>query len=133
MANFRSCLLCGKEYKFCPTCGEDRYAPVWKNTFCSEDCSRIFKCAMSFYMSLITKEEAMKIVSECDTTNIEAYRDDIKQTIKKIMTVDKVNSKVVENDNLNVEIVDNNEVDNNLVFKKIEYTPRKKNKHEVVE
>lgn len=85
MAYMRSCYLCGKEYRFCPTCREDRHAPAWKNTFCSEDCSSIFKCAVDYNMNMITKEEAQDILLGCDLSNQKSFREGTQSAIAKIM------------------------------------------------
>lgn len=85
MARMRKCHLCGKEYKYCNTCEEDKYAPVWKSTFHSENCAKIFKCAVDFGVSLITKEEAKSILLECDLTDKESFREDVQNAISEIM------------------------------------------------
>lgn len=89
MAKKRACHLCGTEYKFCSTCDEDRYAPVWKHSFHSEDCAKIFQCCVDYNMSLITKDEAKAILGGCDLSNKASFREDVKATIAKIMAEDK--------------------------------------------
>lgn len=37
----RKCFLCGNEYRYCPTCSEDRDKPSWYGMFCSEACKEL--------------------------------------------------------------------------------------------
>ena len=65
----RECYLCGEKYNFCPTCSQDRMKPAWMAEFHSENCKNIWDIATRFNMQLLTKEEAMAAMEECDLSN----------------------------------------------------------------
>lgn len=96
MAKKRECYLCGTKYNFCSTCDEDRYAPAWKHSFHSEDCAKIFQCCVDYNMSLISKDEAQDILLGCDLSNKKSFREDVKETIGKILEEKKAEVKVEE-------------------------------------
>lgn len=85
MAKYKTCYLCGERYKFCPSCWDDRNEPVWKNTFHSESCARIFQACVDYNMSLISKEDAKSIIENCDLSKQDSFRKDVKDTIKLIL------------------------------------------------
>lgn len=96
MAKKRECYLCGMKYNFCSTCDEDRYAPAWKHSFHSENCAKIFQCCVDYNMSLIYKDEAQDILLGCDLSNKKSFREDVNETIGKILEEKKAEVKVEE-------------------------------------
>ena len=62
----RKCVLCGKEYEFCPTCNKDKHKPLWYKLYHDENCKSIFEALNNYNFELATKEEAKEILAKCD-------------------------------------------------------------------
>ena len=62
----RKCILCGKEYNYCPTCTKDRNKPLWHKLYDSENCKNIFNALNDYNFNLISKEEAQAKLRSCD-------------------------------------------------------------------
>lgn len=75
----RKCVLCGKEYKFCPTCNNDKHKPLWHKLYHDENCKNIFDALNNYNFELATKEETKEMLSKCDLTLelSEHYRNEI--------------------------------------------------------
>ena len=80
----RECYLCGEKYNFCPTCSQDRMKPAWMAEFHSENCKNIWDIATRFNMQLLTKEEAMAAMEECDLSNKDNFKDCVKRDLINI-------------------------------------------------
>jgi len=83
----RICICCGTEYKYCPSCTKDRYKPTWYALYCSENCKTIFDAANDYGFGLKTKEEAKAIIENCDLTNLESFKEIVKNDVNKIIEV----------------------------------------------
>jgi hypothetical protein len=88
----RKCVLCGKEYEFCPTCNKDKHKPMWYKLYHDENCKNIFDALNNYHFELTTKEEAKDILSKCDLS-IE-LADNYRHEIHTIMTEPKKNKQV---------------------------------------
>jgi len=62
----RKCVLCGKEYEYCPNCPKDSRKPLWHKLYHSENCRNIFESLNNYNFKLATKEETQEILSKCD-------------------------------------------------------------------
>lgn len=62
----RNCVLCGREYNYCPNCAKDRSKPTWHKLFDNENCKDIFNILNDYTFELSTKEEAKELLSKCD-------------------------------------------------------------------
>lgn len=60
MRKSRKCICCGKEYRYCGNCAQDRYKPTYFALYCSENCHDAFSAANEFNFGHISKEEAQK-------------------------------------------------------------------------
>lgn len=85
----KQCYLCGTKYLYCPTCAEDIGKPAYMATFHSESCAKIFEICTKFNMQLLTKEEAAAALEDCDLSNRESFRDDVKNDLKVILSDSK--------------------------------------------
>lgn len=65
----RECYLCGEDYKYCPTCSQDRMKPAYMSEFHSENCKNIFDICTRFNMKLMSKSEAQAALNACDLSN----------------------------------------------------------------
>lgn len=78
------CYLCGKEYQYCSSCRDFKTQPAWKNMFHSENCHKLFNLSTQFAQGYRTVEEAQEILSKCDLTDINNFRQDVIEQINII-------------------------------------------------
>ena len=65
----RKCYLCGENYKYCPTCSQDKMKPAYMAEFHDENCKNIFDICTRFNMTLMSKSEAKDALNACDLSN----------------------------------------------------------------
>ena len=80
----RTCYLCGEQYKYCPTCSQDKMNPTWMIEFHNENCKNIFDICTRFNMNLISKTEAQASLKECDLSNKKSFKDYVQKDIANI-------------------------------------------------
>ena len=88
----RECYLCGEDYKYCPTCSQDRTKPSWMTEFHSENCMKIFDICTRFNMKLMSKTEAQDALIECDLSNRANFKSYVQVDLENIFAED-VNDK----------------------------------------
>ena len=86
----RICICCGKEYQYCPRCDSDKDAPRWMMNFDTDACHVAFQVVTDYNYGEITREEAVAKLNAVDLSDLESYIPDVKDVVKKILTVDKV-------------------------------------------
>lgn len=103
--NNKVCILCGKRYSFCSRCEEFDHLPRWMAIYCSDNCKKIFDTISAYNMKLKTKEEAAKILRECDLSRKSEFKESCQKYIDEILDIKKESSKepVVVNTILEVE------------------------------
>ena len=69
----RKCIVCRKEYIYCPNCGHTDPTETWKNSFCSENCRSIFKVCQDYVTGAIKPAEAKKKIDELDTSRLDKF------------------------------------------------------------
>ena len=80
----RKCILCGKEYTYCPSCPKDAKKESWYAIFNNENCKNISKTLTDYNLNKISKVEARHALLECDLS-IELndhYRNEINAIIE---------------------------------------------------
>ena len=85
MANNRICIACGKEYEYCGFCPKSLNLPVWKNIFDTENCKNIFEIASDYAQNMITKERAKERLLCCDLSNIDSFKEKVRDYSYEIM------------------------------------------------
>lgn len=85
----RECYLCGEKYSYCPTCSQDKMKPTWMAEFHEVNCKTIFQTCTDFNMKLLTKDEAKKVLSDCNLSNKESFRSSVQKTLGAIFAEDK--------------------------------------------
>ena len=88
MSKVRECYLCGKKYKYCPSCSQDRMKPSWMAEFHEENCKNIFDICTRYNMQMLTKSEAKKALEACDLSNKENFKDYVQRDIASIFAED---------------------------------------------
>lgn len=103
--NNKVCILCGERYSFCSRCEEFDHLPRWMAIYCSDNCKKIFDAISAYNMKLKTKEEAAKILRECDLSRKSEFKESCQKYIDEILDIKKESSKepVVVNTILEVE------------------------------
>lgn len=66
--NNRKCLVCGKEYRFCPSCAKDKNKPSWMTMYDTENCRAIFDALVDYNFGNISAVDAKAILDKCDLT-----------------------------------------------------------------
>lgn len=84
MKPLRTCALCKEEYEFCSSCPEKITVPVWKNSFCSENCKKIYDACAGYNMGELSKEEAYELLEQCDLSKRSKYSNATKKILKEI-------------------------------------------------
>lgn len=69
----RKCIVCRKEYIYCPNCGHADPTETWRNSFCSENCRSIFKVCQDYVTGAIKPAEAKKKIEELDTSRLDKF------------------------------------------------------------
>lgn len=106
--NNKKCIVCGKEYSYCPTCRGDANQPAWRSIYCSENCKSIMDIATDYNASELIKADAKKKLSSCDLSNKKNFKDGIIKTINNILDTTHKNEKAesdVSNDKAKKEVV----------------------------
>lgn len=94
MANNRKCILCKKEYNYCPNCNKDRNKPTWYRLYCSQACHDIFDILNNYNFKLITKEEAKMLLSKCDLSIVSELNDHYRAEIESLMAEPKKKKEI---------------------------------------
>lgn len=79
----RKCILCGNEYKYCPSCPKDAKKEMWYAIFDSENCKNISKALTDYNLHKISKDEARNALLACDLSIRlnDHYRNEINEII----------------------------------------------------
>lgn len=86
----RQCYLCGENYKYCPTCSQDKLKPTWMAEFHAENCKNIFDICTRFNMQMLTKEQAQEALSACDLANKENFKPYVQRDLENIFKEEPV-------------------------------------------
>lgn len=91
----RKCILCGKDYKYCPSCPKDAKKETWYAIYDSENCKNISKALTDYNLNKIFKDEARKVLSACDLSIQldDIYRNEINEIIAESEPVVEVKPK----------------------------------------
>lgn len=81
----RECILCKKNFEYCPSCAKDKHKASWHKLYCSENCKDIFHALNNYNFKLATKEETQRALRKCDLSiNLNAHcRSEIREIMKK--------------------------------------------------
>ena len=91
----RNCILCGKAYKYCPSCPKDAKKETWYALFDSENCKNISKALTDQNLNKLSKDEARKALFACDLSIQlnDHYRNEINEIIAEPEPVIEVKPK----------------------------------------
>ena len=97
------CILCGKNYKYCPVC--DRSLPAWKSLYDEENCMTIFETTRDYGHKLISAEKAKEILKDCDLSNKSNFRAENKKLLEEILSYGKTQRTITNKKMKNEKIV----------------------------
>ena len=82
MSKVRSCSVCGKQYKYCPTCSKD---PSWKMLYDTEKCMEIANIVSAYNMKVMSKDSAMISLQQVGVEDPAKYKSGISTTLIDIL------------------------------------------------
>ena len=105
--NNRSCIICNKSYRYCPTCGEDSDKPSWYFIFDSERCHDIYEICTQYRDKNIDVQKAYERISKLDISDSDNFPESTQVQIKEIIvngkepkiTIDKAKTNNTKNEN----------------------------------
>lgn len=92
--NNRTCIICGKQYHYCPNCGEDSSKPTWYFIFHNQNCKNIYNVCTDWRDEKITIEQAYKELSKLDLSDLNNFANDTKNQINEILKFGKKEIKI---------------------------------------
>ena len=84
MARIRKCVLCGKEYEYCPRC--DTTKPTFYFKYCGSNCNKVAEILNKFQFGHYNQEYAAMELMKCDLKMTE-YSDKTRDYIRNILAV----------------------------------------------
>lgn len=103
------CSICDNGYHICLSCNDSMKLHPWKMYCCSADCYKIFQVVRGFSTGVYTKDEFKSKLQNIDLSNLENYREHIKDLIKDALKEELVIERQV------VSRKRNRKVDNEVV------------------
>lgn len=94
----RKCILCGKEYTYCPSCPKDAKKESWYAIFDNENCKNISKTLTDYNLNKISKVEARNALLACDLSIKlnDHYRNEINAIIERPKRNKRIEIKPVD-------------------------------------
>lgn len=96
----RTCTVCGKKYRYCPSCYEDRNMENWHIMFHDENCKDIFTILTDNFNGHLSDSETLKKIQKCDLSNEDSFYKEIKDHIDRIQSTAKNKAKKYEDKNV---------------------------------
>lgn len=81
------CYTCGTGYYYCSTCSKAHSEgyETWHIMFHDNNCRQIFDILQKHYIKEYSDTEAYRLLSECDLSQLENFKPQIKQQIQGIL------------------------------------------------
>ena len=92
----RTCLVCGIKYRYCSSCREYITTPQWKNLFHSENCKEVFHIVSDYLQGHMTKGNAIQALHDCDLSEKDKYKQNIKDCIDELLDSQVVSEAVCD-------------------------------------
>lgn len=97
--NNSTCSICGNGYYVCNSCKDSVRLQPWKVHCCSADCYKVYQVVRGFSTGVYTKDEFKSKLNNIDLSNLNNYREHIKDLISDAIKENKkVAESVIEND-----------------------------------
>ena len=82
----RTCVVCGREYSYCPHCEKDRNDETWRMVYCSNDCREVFKTVVDYKNGRIDGNAANGRLRFVDLGRRDFYQPEIKGLVGDILS-----------------------------------------------
>lgn len=92
-----TCAICGQKYHLCVAC--ERKKSTWKSWRMfvdKENCYNIYKVLNDYHFKKIEKDEARELLLKLDLSELDTFKEGIKEKINDILLVEK-NTKTYRN------------------------------------
>ena len=84
MSKVRTCCVCGKSYKYCPTCSHD---PTWKMLYDSEKCKEISNVVSAYNMGILSKDKATTKLNDLQIDTTAKFAENIAKVLIELSDV----------------------------------------------
>lgn len=64
--NNKTCIICGKQYKYCPNCAEFVNQPTWRALCDTDNCHTIFRIVTDYHFGIYDDDSAKIALKDCD-------------------------------------------------------------------
>lgn len=89
------CSICGKPYKVCRTCAEQKTFKPWRTVTDTIEHYKIYMAVHGYTVSK-NKERAKDELGKCDLSELENFNTEIKKVIKEILAKPKATKNVLK-------------------------------------
>lgn len=93
--NNATCSICGEAYYTCLSCKDFMRLQPWKIYCCSSSCYQTFQAVRGYSTGIYDKEEFKSKLKNIDLSNLENYREHIKDLIKDVLKEEVVEEELV--------------------------------------
>ena len=87
--NNRECIICGRPYHYCPTCGVDAGKPTWYAIFDGQNCHDIYETCVAYRDKEISVEDAYNQISKLDLSYLDSIVPVTQAQITEILSFKK--------------------------------------------
>lgn len=91
MTRIRKCIICGKQYHYCPSCGDGDMKESWRFLYDSEDCRTLFDVCSKFDNGKLSLSNAKKQLSKLTVPPISEVGISVHGALSKIIESDQKN------------------------------------------
>ena len=88
--NNRECIICGRGYHYCPTCGADAGKPTWYAIFDGQNCHDIYETCVAYRDKKISIEDAYNKINKLDLSYLDLIVPATKAQITEILSFKKL-------------------------------------------
>ena len=121
------CAICGKSYYYCNSCKDTAHLYPYKILTDTSEHYKVFMIIRGYNNGLYTKEETKEKLNNVDISDLETYKENIRDIIKDILKVDNkvevVEEKEIKKKKNNVEEI-NHELENGNTISTVNTTTK---------
>lgn len=92
----KTCTVCQGSYKYCSGCSDYAKYPRWMESFCSDNCRKIFNTVMEYKAGIKTAHQAADALKACDLSDLKNFENSIVNLINIILESGSPVNKSIE-------------------------------------
>jgi len=96
MAHERNCIVCGKQYRYCPKCAQYSNMEKWHIEYCNEQCKNTYSTINKYMFKHIDKDTAKMLLEGNDISQNSNLLPKWKEVINEILKIEEKKSAVKE-------------------------------------